>query len=105
MIHNLLRGCFYAFRRHGLRDFKTENPKDTNKILLECIEPPSLKKEMLERIKLEPGLKKNVRLFITRLTEDRKACKAFQQQVTTPDLKRGDPPATFDSMGGGASGM
>lgn len=59
---------------------------------------------MFERIKVEAGLEKNVRRFITRLKEDAKAWQAFGPQVTTPDLKREDTPPTADTTGKGRSG-
>lgn len=86
----------------GYEDFKTENPKHTIKILLDRIKPPALKSAMFERIKVEAGLEKNVRLFIARLKEDAKACQSFGQQLqTAADMKHEDPPAGGNRRRGG----
>lgn len=44
-------------------DFNTENPKHTITLLLERAKPSALKTAMFERIKVEFGLEKNLKLF------------------------------------------
>lgn len=65
----------------GYSDFKTENPEYTIKMLIERIEPPSLKRSMQYFVNIEPGLEQHVRKFIQRGKEDARACQASGQQV------------------------
>lgn len=83
----------------GYGEFKTENPKHTIKILLERVRPPALKNAMHERLKVEPGLEKDVRRFIKRLKEDAHACQAFGQQVDSTETKHGPTPGKGTSDG------
>lgn len=81
--------CADAFERLdavGYGDFKSENPKHMIRLLLDRIRPPALKTAMEERLKVEAGLEKNVKLFITRLKNDAKACQVFGPPVTAPPV-------------------
>lgn len=84
----------------GYGDFKTNNPKHMIKLLLEGIRPPALKTAMEERIKVEAGLEKNVRLFIQRLKTDAAACQAFGQQVHSTDPGSSSAGAAASNRGG-----
>lgn len=55
---------------------------------------------MFERNKVEAGLRKDVRLFNTRLKKIQFACQAFGLQVTVSDLKRKAMSLTSYATGG-----
>lgn len=91
--------CADAFERLdavGYGDFSTENPKHMLKVFLERVRPPALKAAMEDRLKVEVGLEKNVKVFITRLKDDAKACQAFGQLVG---------PTTSSKQNAGSTGM
>lgn len=95
---------FESLDEIGYGDFETENLKHTIYLIFERPKPPTLKSAMVVHLKVDAGLKKNVRLFFTRMNEDATTCEAFEQQVNATDTKKDDYPNGLNEDAGKTNG-
>lgn len=79
--------CFDQIEEVGYGKFREDNTKHTISLLLKNGQPGAIRWEMLERLKVEPEMEKNVRRFIKRLKPEAKACQAYGPLPTKETAK------------------